>query len=67
MKNMKTSERKKRPYKGVTLMRAHKWKNDKKIKSKGTNDWKQRKLKGIKGTNKWKKLKQLASYYSIFF
>jgi hypothetical protein len=24
MKNMKTSERKKRPYKGFTLMRAHK-------------------------------------------
>ncbi len=62
----KNEQVQKMPNKGVTLMRAHKWKDDKQIFRKGVMTKEQKKLKGTKGTNKRKKLKQLTSSCSKF-
>jgi hypothetical protein len=35
MQNTKMNEHKKRPYKGVTLMHAYRWKDDQKNSQKG--------------------------------
>jgi hypothetical protein len=64
MLNTKMNKCKKKPSKGITLIRAHKWKDDKQITQGGMMIKEQRNLKGMKGTDKMKKLKLLVSFHS---
>ncbi len=64
MLNTKMNKHKKKPNKRITLMCAHKWKDDKQITQRGMMTKEQRNLKGMKGTDKMELLKLLVSFHS---